>query len=207
MISGYVSVAHRYWKDDWSVEKNQSIYGSLASPIGVGSNLKVVIEGEGPLETAWTLLKAHLDHKSLDQVDPRFKNSPSTLESIALFIADVLLPTCDAKWSSVTVWELDDRRACRVERSQRAGALTMIENYRNLTLTLKANIDPDSLLALSRNCVANAVDQVFLAGKGRWDLKQREALEKALPGLVDVAIDLGRQLGEPSDKSALKRCI
>lgn len=192
-ISGYLSVAHRYWNASWTSEKNQAVYGQSASPEGVGSNLRLILEGDESVQEALQLVKSRLDHRELAQVTHKFYDRASTLESVAAYIAEEILEPGEFKWSAVTLWELDDRRACRVERFRSAGEMTLIENYRNLTLAIRVCPDAESGLGLSRATVAEVVDQVFSQYSGRWNDEVLMALQGRLPGLLQVAIDLGCQ--------------
>jgi 6-pyruvoyltetrahydropterin/6-carboxytetrahydropterin synthase len=90
------SSSHRYWKDDWSDEKNEEIFGICTSPYGHGHNyeLHVTISGKIDPDTGMIInlsdLKKHVndvvklfDHKFLNLDTPYFKVKIPTTENIA----------------------------------------------------------------------------------------------------------------------------
>src|SRR5258706_6400482 len=87
------SAAHRYWRDDWSEERNQQIFGKCTSPYGHGHNytLDVTIAGTPDPVTGMVInmtdLKAivgavleQFDHKHLNEDTPYFKERIPTTE-------------------------------------------------------------------------------------------------------------------------------
>jgi len=90
------SASHRYYKEDWSEEKNQEIFGICTSPHGHGHNyeLHVTISGRIDPDTGMIInlsdLKKHVnevvnsfDHKYLNLDTPYFKDKIPTTENIA----------------------------------------------------------------------------------------------------------------------------
>ena len=90
------SSSHRYWKDDWSDEKNEEMFGICTSPYGHGHNyeLHVTISGKIDPDTGMIInlsdLKKHVneivnlfDHKFLNLDTPYFKDKIPTTENIA----------------------------------------------------------------------------------------------------------------------------
>ena len=90
------SASHRYYKDDWSQEKNNEIFGICTSPYGHGHNyeLHVTISGNIDDDTGMIInlsdLKKHVnkvvnlfDHKYLNLDTPYFKDKIPTTENIA----------------------------------------------------------------------------------------------------------------------------
>lgn len=90
------SSSHRYWKDDWSDEKNEEMFGICTSPYGHGHNyeLHVTISGKIDTDTGMIInlsdLKKHVnevvnlfDHKFLNLDTPFFKDKIPTTENIA----------------------------------------------------------------------------------------------------------------------------
>ena len=90
------SASHRYWRDDWSAEKNDQIFGMCTSPHGHGHNyeLHVSISGAINPDTGMIInltdLKKRVkivlndfDHKYLNLDTPYFKDQIPTTENIA----------------------------------------------------------------------------------------------------------------------------
>jgi 6-pyruvoyltetrahydropterin/6-carboxytetrahydropterin synthase len=87
------------WRDDWSPEKNRSVYGEEGAH-GYGHNyaLEVAVEGEIDPETAMVvnltdldrILKEEvdrpLDHRNLNRDVPEFAKTPPTAENVAAWI-------------------------------------------------------------------------------------------------------------------------
>lgn len=97
------SASHRYYKDDWSDEKNQDIFGICTSPYGHGHNyeLHVTISGKIDADTGMIInlsdLKKHVneivnsfDHKFLNLDTPYFKTKIPTTENIANVMFDLI---------------------------------------------------------------------------------------------------------------------
>jgi 6-pyruvoyltetrahydropterin/6-carboxytetrahydropterin synthase len=99
------SAAHRYWRDEWPAERNQSTFGACANEPGHGHNYRFWITVEGPVdaETGFvvdlgaldrlvtTAVLEQVDHRSLNQAIERFREReiPSS-ENLALWIRDQL---------------------------------------------------------------------------------------------------------------------
>ena len=90
------SASHRYYKENWSEEKNNEIFGICTSPYGHGHNyeLHVTISGKVDPDTGMIInlsdLKTHVndvvklfDHKFLNLDTPYFKDKIPTTENIA----------------------------------------------------------------------------------------------------------------------------
>ena len=90
------SASHRYYKENWSEEKNNEIFGICTSPYGHGHNyeLHVTISGKVDSDTGMIInlsdLKTHVndvvklfDHKFLNLDTPYFKDKIPTTENIA----------------------------------------------------------------------------------------------------------------------------
>jgi 6-pyruvoyltetrahydropterin/6-carboxytetrahydropterin synthase len=102
------SAAHRYWRPEWSEERNRATFGACANPHGHGHNyvLDVTVAGKPDPETGFSvdlaaldrLLKEEvmdrLDHRHLNHDVPEFtegKQIPTT-ENIVLWIWERLAP-------------------------------------------------------------------------------------------------------------------
>ena len=97
------SASHRYWRDEWSKEKNEEIFGLCTSPHGHGHNyeLHVSIQGQVDPLTGMIInlsdLKKHVnvvlrnfDHKYLNLDTPYFESCIPTTENIALILFDLI---------------------------------------------------------------------------------------------------------------------
>lgn len=196
-----VSVAHRYWNNLWSHERNREMFGTSASPVGVGSNLRVEVEVAGTpafdFAPVAARIKRLLDHRNLIDDEPAFADRPSTLESVAEFLAKDLFAQAPAygQWHGLIVWELD-RFGCRVE--PQATGVEFTFEVRNLVLTVEARIDAESGLAVRRADAVGAVEEIFTRfshGSNEtefiWMERLYGDLKKRLPGLKSLSVDLG----------------
>ena len=106
------SASHRYWRKEWSKEKNEEIFGLCTSPYGHGHNyeLHVTIKGLVDPKTGMiinlTNLKKHVnvvlanfDHKFLNLDTPFFENKVPTTENIALVLFEQINKELDGKGS------------------------------------------------------------------------------------------------------------
>jgi len=80
------SAAHRYWRPEWSEDRNRAVFGACANPHGHGHNyrLEVTVEAEIDPLTGFSadlglldaLLREHvvrpLDHQHLNHAVPEF---------------------------------------------------------------------------------------------------------------------------------------
>jgi len=97
------SASHRYWREEWSEEKNREEFGLCISPHGHGHNyeLHVTITGDIDPKTGMivnlTVLKDKVrkilnafDHKFLNLDTEYFKDKIPTTENIALLLFDLI---------------------------------------------------------------------------------------------------------------------
>lgn len=201
--SVYASVAQRYWREDWTPERNREVYAADASAEGLGANMRIELEGEAALRTESELvsalndLKVQLDHQCLFAAESPLVGQPSTLENIALHLAR----TIDlSAWRKLTLWE-SDHLGCEVE-AQAQIEVKMIFKQRNLTLEVKGSMERDSGIAVPRARVRLAVEDLLVkfssihdSDPRVWGDKLFSALRTGLPGLVSVRVDLGRHEG------------
>lgn len=197
-----VSLAHRYWNNQWSHERNRAVYGSLSSPEGVGSNLRVESEVAVSADfdfapvAAW--IKSRLDHRSLMEDIGEFAFAPCTLESVATYLAREAFAqnfTGVQHWRSLTLWELD-RYAVRVEPGQ--STVDFLLYFRNLLLSFRAPIDPESRLAVSRVRVEQVLGEIFACfSRGGnetefiWLERLFGSIRERLPAVNGLTVDLG----------------
>lgn len=97
------SASHRYWRDEWSKEKNDQVFGLCTTPYGHGHNyeLHVTVKGKINPDTGMivnlTDLKREVnevlqefDHKFLNLDTPYFRTQIPTTENIALVLFELI---------------------------------------------------------------------------------------------------------------------
>lgn len=107
----HFNAAHRLYRKDWSMEKNDAIFGKCNNPNYHGHNydLTVSVTGEIDQETGFVvdvkvlsdLIKEHIenafDHKNLNLDVDDFKELNPTAENIAVVIWNKLRPHIEQK--------------------------------------------------------------------------------------------------------------
>jgi 6-pyruvoyltetrahydropterin/6-carboxytetrahydropterin synthase len=116
----HFNAAHRLYRKDWSMEKNQQVFGKCNNPNFHGHNYELVVSvtGEVDQETGYVidtkiladLIKEHIeeafDHKNLNEDVPEFKNLIPTAEHIAYIIWNKLRVLIDSdKELEITLFE------------------------------------------------------------------------------------------------------
>lgn len=97
------SASHRYWREDWSREKNEQVFGLCTNPYGHGHNyeLHVTVYGDIDPRTGMIINLSDLkkevnrvlinfDHKFLNLDTPYFKEKVPTTENITLVLFDLI---------------------------------------------------------------------------------------------------------------------
>lgn len=98
--------AHRLYRKDWSMEKNDAIFGKCNNPNYHGHNYELIVSVNGEIdpETGFVvdvkilsdLIKEHIenafDHKNLNLDVPDFQELNPTAENIAVVIWQKLRP-------------------------------------------------------------------------------------------------------------------
>ncbi len=97
------SASHRYWRDDWSKEKNERIFGLCVSPYGHGHNYELHVTVKGPIDAQTGMIinlstlkqlvneiMVQFDHKFLNLDTPYFKERIPTTENIALVLFELI---------------------------------------------------------------------------------------------------------------------
>ena len=97
------SSSHRYYREEWSEEENERVFGLCALPNGHGHNytLEVAVTGEADPETGMVInlvdLKSAVDgvlegfdHKHLNLDTPYFTERIPTTENIAVVLWDLI---------------------------------------------------------------------------------------------------------------------
>ena len=121
------SARHRYYRDDWSEEENQRVFGLCALPNGHGHNytLEVAVSGEPDPATGMVInlvdLKSAVegvlvdfDHKHLNLDTPWFTDRQPTTENLAAVLWDRIADALDgatlshATLSRLRLYEADD---------------------------------------------------------------------------------------------------
>ena len=96
----HFNAAHRLYRKDWSMEKNDAIFGKCNNPNYHGHNYELIVSvtGEIDQETGFVidvkiladLIKLHIedafDHKNLNLDVPDFENLNPTAENICVVI-------------------------------------------------------------------------------------------------------------------------
>ena len=116
------SASHRYYRDDWSVEKNHSVFGLCALPNGHGHNytLDVSVAGIPDPSTGMVINLVELksivdrileefDHKHLNLDTPYYHERIPTTENLVIVLWDLInshLP--DSRLSHLRLYETDD---------------------------------------------------------------------------------------------------
>ena len=116
----HFNAAHRLYRKDWSMEKNQEVFGKCNNPNFHGHNYELIVSvtGEVDKETGYVidtkilsdLIKEHIeeafDHKNLNEDVPEFKDMNPTAEYIAYIIWNKLRVFIDSeKDLEITLYE------------------------------------------------------------------------------------------------------
>jgi len=97
------SASHRYWRNEWSEEENESKFGKCTSPYGHGHNYEVHVTINGKVDPVTgmiinlTDLKKYVnvviekfDHKFLNLDTPYFTKDIPTTENIARVLFNLI---------------------------------------------------------------------------------------------------------------------
>ena len=102
----HFNAAHRLYRKDWSMEKNDAVFGKCNNPNFHGHNYELIVSVTGKIdpETGFVvdvkilsdLIKEHIenafDHKNLNVEVPEFQELNPTAENIAVVIWNKLRP-------------------------------------------------------------------------------------------------------------------
>jgi hypothetical protein len=169
----------------------------------IGNNLSVTLavdagEAAFSFEPLFGHVKSLLDHRCLFEDEPRFQNSPSTLELVTEYVAKDLFgrPLAGARWVSVEVCELD-RFRCTMRPGQEGLSLSF--RHRNLTLEIHGTAQPATGILVCREEILRKVDETFAAfapipgeSQNQWSERLFMALKSRIPTLGETTVDLGR---------------
>ncbi|CAM3901211.1 6-carboxytetrahydropterin synthase [Flavobacterium cucumis] len=116
----HFNAAHRLYRKDWSMEKNQDVFGKCNNPNFHGHNYELIVSVTGVVdkETGYVidtkilsdLIKEHIeeafDHKNLNEDVLEFKDLNPTAEHIAYVIWNKLRVLIDVdKELEITLYE------------------------------------------------------------------------------------------------------
>jgi len=116
----HFNAAHRLYRQDWSFEKNQDIFGKCNNPNFHGHNYELIVSVKGEIDkqTGYVIdmkilkdiIKSEVedafDHKNLNIEVPEFKDLNPTAENIAVVIYNKMKPKLDVNLSlEVTLYE------------------------------------------------------------------------------------------------------
>lgn len=107
----HFNAAHRLYRKDWTMEKNDAVFGKCNNPNFHGHNYELVVSVTGEIdnETGFVvdvkilsdLIKEHIekafDHKNLNIEVSEFKDLNPTAENIAVVIWNKLRPYIESK--------------------------------------------------------------------------------------------------------------
>ncbi len=96
----HFNAAHRLYRKDWSMEKNNEIFGKCNNPNFHGHNYELIVSVTGEIdpETGYVMdikeladlileeVERKFDHKNLNMDCPEFENLNPTAENIAVII-------------------------------------------------------------------------------------------------------------------------
>ena len=106
----HFNAAHRLYRKDWTMEKNNLVFGKCNNPNFHGHNYELIVSVTGEIDTETgfvmdvkilsDLIKEHIeeafDHKNLNVDVPDFFDLNPTAENIAIVIYDLLRSKIDA---------------------------------------------------------------------------------------------------------------
>lgn len=109
----HFNAAHRLYRQDWSDDRNDEVFGKCANPHFHGHNyeLEVGISGELDPDTGYLIdmkllkdlireeVENAFDHKNLNLEVPEFKDLNPTMENIAVVIWNKLRSKLDLKFN------------------------------------------------------------------------------------------------------------
>jgi len=120
---------HRYWRAEWTAEKNRTVFGACANEHGHGHNYALEVAVTGPVDPATGMLINlveldrlihdividRVDHKNLNVDLPELSGRVPTAEVLAEFVWGLLEPRLPVgRLERVRVYEAEDLWAeCR----------------------------------------------------------------------------------------------
>jgi 6-pyruvoyltetrahydropterin/6-carboxytetrahydropterin synthase len=114
---------HRYWRSEWTVEKNRAVFGACAHEHGHGHNYAVEVTISGPVDpttgmlinlseldrVVTALVAGRLDHRNLNVDIPELSQRVPTTEVLAEFAWNALVDHVPAgRLERVRICESED---------------------------------------------------------------------------------------------------
>jgi 6-pyruvoyltetrahydropterin/6-carboxytetrahydropterin synthase len=114
---------HRYWRAEWTPEKNREIFGLCANENGHGHNYTLEVTVRGPVDPATgmvmnlsdldslvqSLVIERLDHRNLNMDVPELQGRIPTTEVLADFVWNTLVQRLPAgELEEIRIYEADD---------------------------------------------------------------------------------------------------
>ena len=118
----HFNAAHRLYRKDWTMEKNQEVFGKCNNPNFHGHNYELIVEVAGEIDpdTGYVVDMKYLgnliqtrvtdrfDHKNLNLDVEEFRNLNPSAENIAVVIWQILRKQLDEKLDlTVTLYETE----------------------------------------------------------------------------------------------------
>mgnify|MGYP001346450001 FL=1 len=102
----HFNAAHRLYRRDWSVKKNEAVFGKCSNPHFHGHNYELIVHITGSIdhETGYVMdmkilkdlikseVEEKMDHKNLNKEVPEFFDLIPTAENIVVVIYNLLKP-------------------------------------------------------------------------------------------------------------------
>ncbi len=116
----HFNAAHRLYRQDWSFEENNTVFGKCNNPHFHGHNYELIVSVTGDIDekTGYVvdmkvlkdIIKAEVedafDHKNLNLQVPEFKTLNPTAENIAVVIYNKMKPKLDSNLAlEITLYE------------------------------------------------------------------------------------------------------
>ena len=116
----HFNAAHRLYRKDWSLEKNETVFGLCNNPNFHGHNYELIASVTGDIdpETGFVIdvkilkdiikteIEDAFDHKNLNVEVPEFQDLNPTAENIAVVIYNKIKPKLDSKFHlEITLYE------------------------------------------------------------------------------------------------------
>ncbi|WP_299224749.1 6-carboxytetrahydropterin synthase [uncultured Psychroserpens sp.] len=116
----HFNAAHRLYRKDWSLEKNDAVFGKCNNPNFHGHNYELIVSVTGAIdsETGYVIdmkvlkdiIKSEVedafDHKNLNIEVPEFQDMNPTAENIVVVIYNKIKPKLDPDFDlEITLYE------------------------------------------------------------------------------------------------------
>ena len=102
----HFNAAHRLYRRDWSIKKNEAVFGKCSNPHFYGHNYELIVHITGTIdhETGYVMdmkilkdliksqVEEKMDHKNLNKEVPEFFDLIPTAENIVVVIYNFLKP-------------------------------------------------------------------------------------------------------------------